>query len=163
MHFDTRSFRSVLFACIIIFTISIGIIYKNSLNKNELISSTGAITFLEKKYKEWPLRDYEKYKYIQIDSYDLPFEIFNGKDFMDFKPKICAIDELKPGDTVTIYYSKKESKKNINQSLCYIDKEGKTYYERSSQGMVVGIFCLLSSILLAAAAWFGYRKGQLTL
>jgi hypothetical protein len=162
LHFDTRSFSSVICACVFIFIVGSVSVYRNSLSKNSLMSTSGKIIFLDKNYQEWPIRNFDKYRYIKIDNYRMPFEISIGKEWDDFKPKFEAIDKLSVGDQITIYYVKNESSKGINQSVKFIDKDGKSYFERGSSGKMTGVFIILSSVIIAIASYYGYRKGHLT-
>ena len=56
------------------------------------------------KYGDLPQRDFSKYRYLKIDNFSRPFELFVGKEGGDFSPALDKIDSLKSGDEVTIYY-----------------------------------------------------------
>jgi hypothetical protein len=76
------------------------------------------------KYLDLPNRNFTKYRYIKINEYKKPFEIFVGKDPGDFKPALDKIDCVIPGDIITFYFAGENFEMNapVNRLTYYIDK-----------------------------------------
>ena len=64
-----------------------------------------------------------RYRYLKVEGYGRPFELFIGKETGDFSPELEKIDTLQPGDTVTVYYDENISIQNapVNRLAYFID------------------------------------------
>jgi hypothetical protein len=125
------------------------ILFRGVKEKIEFNKIVGQVIFLDKKYKDLPNRDFEKYRYLKIDSYSQVFEIFIGKDFGDFKPEFENIDKIQLGDKIEIFFDKdgKENEEEISRLIQYIDINNIPYYKRGSKDKIGGI--ILTSIGIA--------------
>lgn len=136
--------------------LSIGMIFyiqMNSKKKFEYEKTAGPITYLDKQLGQLPVRDMGKYRYLIVDDYEYPFEIFVGNESGDFKPKFEQIDNLKLGDTITVFYYQTEDTKNegINRFIQFIDKKNDSYFERGNSSKTLGIVVISLCVLLAIA------------
>ncbi|MEP6512809.1 MAG: hypothetical protein ABJA79_02995 [Parafilimonas sp.] len=59
---------------------------RDSQKREKYEKINGRIYLIDKHFNNLPIRDNEKYRYIQIDTYPYIFEVFIGKDWGDFKP-----------------------------------------------------------------------------
>lgn len=123
----------------------------NSKTKHEYSQSTGEVIYLNQELGNLPLRDPGKYRYLQINGYDYPFEIFVGNESGDFKPAFEQIDQLKTGDKISVYYYETDNtyQEGINRFIQFIDKDGVSYFERGDSSktfafIVIGLCLLLT-------------------
>src|SRR5688572_31445043 len=100
--------RGIIAVSILLTVMTIVYIQMNSKGKFEYEKTTGKILYLEKELGQLPVRHVGKYRYLQVDGYKYPFEIFVGNESGDFKPKFEQIDNLKPGDIITVFYYETE-------------------------------------------------------
>lgn len=96
--------RKILSICLLLSVMMGVFLFQNSKEKDEYMSVTGHIEFIENTYENHPSRNLGKYRYLILDTYPYPFELFIGKDAGDFKPKFEQIDNLKPNDLITVYF-----------------------------------------------------------
>lgn len=97
---------------------------KGDKEKSSFQSVSGTLTSIENIHERYSGKDTSKYRYIQIDNYPQPFQIFIGKSAGDFKPKFEQIDHLKVGDSLTIYFEEtyKTQHEAVNNLTYFIDK-----------------------------------------
>src|SRR5690242_18263935 len=98
------TFRGITAISIVLAIMAIFYVKNNSREKKDYAKTTGEIVYLDKHLGELPFRDVGKYRYLKLEGYEYPFEIFVGKDPGDFSPKYDQIDDLKPGDRVSVFY-----------------------------------------------------------
>ncbi|MDP9043049.1 MAG: hypothetical protein M3N30_13810 [Bacteroidota bacterium] len=93
-------------------------------SKAEFVSVRGSVEFISMKYGDLPNRDYSKYRYLKINRYSRPFELFVGKEGGDFSPDLDKIDSLKMGDIITVYYdyNYKTAPEPVNRLTYFIDR-----------------------------------------
>lgn len=123
----------------------------NSKEKFEYESTIGQITYLDKQFGQLPTRDLGKFRYLVVDSYQYPFEIFVGSEAGDFKPKFEQIDNLRLRDKVTVFYYQVENTKveGVNRFVQFIDKDNVSYFERGDSSKTIGTVVISLCILLA--------------
>jgi hypothetical protein len=133
--------RLIIVISIALSAMMIVYVHMNSKKKNEYQNSTGQITYLDKELGQLPARNKGKYRYLAVDSYEYPFEIFVGNESGDFKPKSEQIDNLKPGDTITVFFYETDNTKNegINRFIQFIDKGDNSFFERGDSSKTLGI------------------------
>lgn len=157
--------KKILFVCLSLFVMIVVFLFQNSKEKDEYLSITGYVEFMENSYKGFPKRNLGKYRYLKVDGYPYPFELFVGKDAGDFKPKFEQIDKLKQGDLVTVYYYETDNthEEQINRFVQFVDKEGVSFFEIGNVHKVLGYFMLFLIFLLAVGGYVLYKKGKITL
>lgn len=89
--------------------------------KKDYESLAGRITFFEKHYKNLPPRDAGKYRYLKLDNYTYPFEMYIDEENGVHDPKFAPVANLKPGDSITVYYYETPNTKEagVNRFLQY--------------------------------------------
>ena len=158
------NFRGILGVCILLTCFfCYYVIYMDSKGKQDYSSVTGTIISVSDKYGEMPYRHAGKFRYILIDNYQLPFEIFVGKDKGDFKPTLERIDSLKPGDVITVYgYEPGESKREgVNRNAKFIDRGNISFFEKGSSMAIMGAFLLSCPIGVVIICFVMYKKGKM--
>ncbi len=154
--------RGIIAVSIILAALMIVYIQKNSKEKSEYEKTTGQIIYLDQQLGELPLRDPGKYRYLKVEGYEYPFEIFVGKESGDFKPKFEKIDNLKPGDTVTVFYYQTENTRSvgINRFIQFIDKNNDSYFEIGDSIKTMGavIICLCALITVGGFVLWKMKK-----
>ena len=122
--------------------------------KNLFSKINGVIISLDKINDNYPGKDSSKFRYLQTDNYPKPFELFIGKDAGDFKPKFENIDNLKLGDSITVYFdeSYKTQNKPVNNLVYFIDKGLEPFFieGNSKKNLIYGIigFCAIFVLVL---------------
>ena len=155
--------RGIIAVSIAVTVIMIVYIQLESKEKLEYEKRTGQIIYLDKQLGNLPIRHLGKYRYLKIDSYKYPFEIFIGNESGDFKPKFEQIDRLILGDTITIYYYQTDAviKDEINRFVQYIDKENISYFERGNSKKTLGIVIITMCILLLISGVVLWKKKKI--
>ena len=154
--------RGIIAVSITLTVVMLFYIQLNSKEKFEYEKITGQITYLDNQLGNLPVRDFGKYRYLQIDNYKYPFEIFVGSESGDFKPKFEQIDKLELGNTVTIYFYQTDNsvKENINRFVQFIDKENISYFERGNSSKTIGgvIISICVLLLIGGVVLWKMRK-----
>lgn len=144
------SVRGVILASFVISILSILVIKENSKTKLEYLKSTGKVEFLEQIYKNLPTRDKGEFRYLKVDSYPYPFEIYKSNS----KPTQKKLDELKVGDLVDIYFYETGNtfEVGLNRYTQFLDSNGESYFIRNSFQKNTGYVLLgLCGLLLLVA------------
>ena len=138
------------------FCIVITLIYvqKGDKDRNAFQKISGTVISIDNTNERYAGKDIAKFRYIQIDIFLLPFQIFIGKSTGDFKPKYEQIDNLKAGDSVTIYFEETNKTKNdaVNNLAYFIDRGNEVVFIKGNSikvllyGLI--IFCGLLMVLL---------------
>lgn len=133
----------------------------NAKPKSEYSVIHSRINYLDQRYRDLPNRHFGKYRYLKVDAYPYPFELFIGKETGDFKPKFENIDALAVGDTVSIYgYQTPETEKEgINQHVQFIEKDGVLFFERGNAYNIIGISLIFISIGLSVFCFIQWKRG----
>jgi hypothetical protein len=114
----------------------------------------GIITSITNTNEHYPGKDSSRYRYIKIDNYPKPFEIFTGKAAGDFKAELEHIVYLSPGDVVTIYFKETANTEAaaVNNLARFIYRgEDPIFVEGNSKKMLIFAlicFCTLFSVVL---------------
>ena len=144
--------RGIIAVSILLTVMTIVYIQMNSKGKFEYEKTTGKILYLEKELGQLPVRHVGKYRYLQVDGYKYPFEIFVGNESGDFKPKFEQIDNLKPGDIITVFYYETEHTRSeaLNRFIQFIDKKNESFFERGSSSKTLGVVLICFCVLMVA-------------
>ncbi len=103
-----------------------------------------------------------KYRYLEVDNYTGIFKIFIGQDPGDFSPTYENIDQLKAGDTITIYYDETSLQKSeYNNLLQYIDKGGNPFFIKGSSDKYLGYVIIGLGILIGILLTILKKKGKI--
>ncbi len=156
LHIHTKSFR-VLLALSIVSILGVGFFIKNnSRSKNDYQQITGRLIYLDSKLGDLPYRDLGKYRYMRIEGYPYPFEIYADEQG-------ASLDSLRKGDKVTAWFYETDNtrEERINRFLQYLEENKKLYFKRTDFTANLG-YILIAMILAALWLfyWF-YKKGKL--
>lgn len=142
--------RGIIAVSIVMIVMMIVHINLMSKEKEDYDQTSGELIYLDKQLGQLPSRHMGKYRYLEVEGYEYPFEIFIGKETGDFKPKFEQIDNLRLGDTITVYYYETEYTRDegINRYIQFIDKNEDPFFERGNSGVTLGGFIILLCVLL---------------
>ena len=117
-------FIKYLISSIAIMVLGTFLFFRLGQDKNSFYIASGKLTYLSKTYKDYPNRDFEKYRYLQIENFSKIIELYIGKESGDFKPDLEKVDSLKLGDSLTVYYDNDitEEKTEISRTVYFIDR-----------------------------------------
>ena len=149
------NFRGIIAIAVGLIIMTIIYIKNNSREKKDYAKTTGEIVYLDKRLGELPSRDVGKYRYLKLQGYPYPFEIFVGKDPGDFGPKYEQIDHLQPGNIVSVFYYETDNthSEKINRYIQFIDKGEISFFERGDSQRTLGVFMIGFCGLLIAGAF----------
>ena len=122
--------RKVFLVTAMIAALALYMILLNSKEKHEYTVTKGEIQYLSKTYNQLPNRHQGKYRYLIVDGYKYPFEIYKPNSI----ETNYDIDDLKVGDVIEAYYYEINQTHEIglNRFLQYIDKDNIPHFERNS-------------------------------
>lgn len=157
------SFRIISIVFILLALLFLYLINRDSKEKNSYEAVTGRIIYYGKSLNIRPNEEAAKQRHLEIDAYPLPFDIFIGKDFGDFKPKFEQVDKLKIGDTITVYFyeTNQDFNDGINRNLQYIDKGDESYFERGSSKNAFGYGMIGFCLAMIGFCYWAYKKGKM--
>lgn len=135
----------------------------NNKPKHEYNVTTGSIVYLENQLPGISSHNSPKFRYLAINGYAYPFEIFIGKSAGDFKPKFENIDELHTGDTISVWYYETSNTKEsgINRFIQFIYKDNKPYYIRGNSSGTIGMAVIGLGVLILIIALEAYRRKKI--
>lgn len=148
-----RTLTAFSIVCIIIFVIFIN---NNSRDKRDYDKVTGKITYLDKKMGDVFVRDFGRYRYLVLDNYSFPFEIYTDEQGKRF-------DSLKKGDVITAYFYVDTTfdDDNINRHIQYVEKSGKLYFEKGNFPVLLG-YSMIGFLIVTIIFWcILYQKGKI--
>jgi hypothetical protein len=122
---------------------------KGDRERSSFQTISGILLSLQNSHERFPGKDSSKFRYLEIDNYPQPFEVFIGKGTGDFKPKYENIDKLEPGDSLTIYFEETDKTKNepVNNRAYFIDRGSTNFFIKGNaiKNWIYGlaIFCTL--------------------
>jgi len=131
-------------------------IKSNSRQKNAYPHVRGEITYLDSAMGSLPLRDLGKYRYLKIENYPYPFEIYADEQ----GPRI---DSLKKGDMVTAWFYETGNTKeeHINRFLQFLQKDNNLYFKRTDFMANLGYVIIGLSIALMFFFYTLYKKNKI--
>ena len=158
-------YKSVFSVCIIIF-LTLLLYRRADKEKESFTHIRGAVVSVEKTYQDLPSRDLGKYRYIQLDGYPVPFEVFIGKESGDFQPDLEQVDSLRVGDIVDIFYAEEDflsEQESVNRLAYFIDRDDLAIFKKGSgweKGMAYFLFSV--SFLLLVVLIYLKRVGKVS-
>ena len=138
-------FWKCIYSLMLLLVLAAGLLIRGNKTKEEFFHCEGKIEFVTETYQEYPLKNPGQYRYLKIDCYKKPFQVYVGDS-----QKL----DVQAGDVLSVYYddNEKEDAIKINRLLQYVDKNGTAVFVRSAKdkiGGIVGIiFCLVMAVLL---------------
>jgi hypothetical protein len=142
-------FKTSIISLIICIIISLIYVQKGDTERNAFENIKGIIVSINNTNELYIGKDTSKFRYVQIDNYPQPFQIFIGKSTGDFKPKFEQIDLLNIGDSISIYFEETFKTKNaaVNNLVYFIDRKSEVIFIKGNaiKGFIYGlmIFCFI--------------------
>jgi hypothetical protein len=132
------------------------LMWRNAKKKEDYDHLRGKITYLNQKLGNLPYRDVGLYRYLTIDNYQYPFEIYTDE-------QSARVDSLKTGDMVDVYfYQTGDTEKiHLNRFLQFLDKDDKPYFKRGNLIIGLGIASIAMLIALCVACYVFYKRGKM--
>lgn len=148
--------RSVLAVFTVLIIVFVVFFKRESKGKNDYEHLQGRVTFVAKRLGALPNRDFGKYRYIAIDTYPYPFELYSEE------PKI-AVDSLNAGDTVTAYFYEEQStiSEQLNRHLIYLETNNKLIYKDGDFKKTMALGMIVFILLSMAGCYILYKKGKI--
>jgi hypothetical protein len=118
-------FKQSIIALIFCIIISLIYVQRGDKGRDYFQSISGVLVGLQNTHERFPGKDSAKYRYLEIDNYPQSFQVFIGKKAGDFKPKFENIDNLKVGDSLTVYFEEtnKTNNSSVNNLAYFIDRK----------------------------------------
>ncbi len=153
------SFRGALFASILVALLGIFVIVSSSKEKEDYTKTVGRIEYLKEEFRDLPARHVGDFRYLKVENYPYHFEIYEPNS----KPAPSNIDDLKVGDTISIYYYETSDTRNVrlNRFAQFIDHKDKAHYIRNSFQKNLGFILLILSALVIILAFIFWKVGKL--
>lgn len=135
------------------FLLSLFLFSRATKNKADFTATSGVIEYLENNISLYPNKNATTFRYLKVEGYAKPFELFVGRDAGDFKPEYEQVDQLKPGDTITVYYDENlyTQKDPVNRLAYFIDRNSETIFVKGSWEKYLAYF--LAAVSLFAFLW----------
>lgn len=150
------TFRIIVAVSFVLSIIFCVVMWRDSKEMKDYDHLTGKITYLDKQLGNLPNRDMGSYRYLKIENYRYPFEIYTDEQG-------ARMDSLKTGDEVTVFFYQtgNTEQEGINRFAQFIEKNSKLYYKRGNFMITVGISMIVCLILLSVGCYFLYKKGKI--
>jgi hypothetical protein len=154
MSTDNPIFGKSMAAMIISIVFLIVYLLNAGKSKTAFTRVDGIIESIMSTNEHYPGKDSSRFRYIQIDNYPKPFEVFIGKAASDFKAELEHIEYLQPGDLVTIYFEEtaKTEAAAVNNLARFIDRGEEPIFREgnSKRSLIYGLigFCTVFSLVL---------------
>ena len=150
----------------VVFVILLGgvVFFRAGKSRKEFQHVSGVITGLHTTNQRYPTRDSVKYRYLQMDHYPKTFELFVGKDAGDFKPQFEKIDQLKAGDSISVFFDASFSRREdpMNHLAYFIDRGPEVIFIKGSGEKSLAYFIIGFSIVgMGVLAWLK-KKGKIS-
>lgn len=151
-----RSFRGITGTMLAVAFLACLLIINSSKDKKDYDKRNGTIVYFDSQYENLPLRNPGKYRYLIIDSYQYPFEIYTGDAGN-------GIDSLRVGDRINIYFYENSStyQDNLNRYTQFIDKNEKSYFARTGFQRHLGYVILGLAGLVIFSACLLLKTGKI--
>jgi hypothetical protein len=151
-------FYRSLFVIILCIGLLVYLFIRPEMPKESFTRVDGQIEYIGQTYKDLPNRHFGKYRYILIDTYYRPFELFIGKETGDFSPKYEKIDQLIKGDFISIYYDDRPEKyeEPVNRLAYFIDRNNEEIYIQGFGGKT--FYLMFGAVLILFIGFLFYLR-----
>lgn len=157
-----HNLRGVVGVLVGVILCMIWIMYVNLKSKSAYASLTSPVISLKRGTEHYRFRDNKEFRYLKIQGYKYPFEIYISND----KNKAVAntgVDAIETGDTITIYFYETDNTREagINRFVQFIDKDGKMIFKRSGIVQTVGMFTIGLCVITIIVTIELYRRKKI--
>lgn len=145
------------------FVLSGFLLVRANKGKNGFNRVSGVVEYIEGASPLYPNKNPDKYRFLKIDAYNKPFELFIGKATGDFKPRLEKLYLLLPGDSVDVYYDENFStrKEPVNRLAYFIDKGRETIFIKGNWEQYLAFFLIGLSAIILVLVIVLKRKGRI--
>jgi hypothetical protein len=154
-----------MMGCITILVLGFGILTRGQKKKEGFQRVSGSVVGIAHTMAGQSNRHEGKMRYLQVSGYSKPFELFIGKDPGDFSPAFEALDKLKTGDVVTVYYDEDETNAAdaavVNRLAQFIDQGQQPYFIRGSKDKYGGYFFISLAACMGVGLLLLKKKGTI--
>lgn len=156
-------FDIAVVSLIFCFLMSVYLFYTAVKSKLAFPSIKGVVESIGNKSSIYPNKNPDKYRYLKLEGFPKPFEIFVGKEAGDFTPALDKLDSIKPGDTLVIYYDDNPLVKNapVNRMAFFIDRGKEPVFVKGSWGKYIAYFIAAVSVLTLVWVVRLWKKGKI--
>lgn len=164
LHYYPHNLRAVIAIALFLAGWVVWKMHLDSKPKKDYNAVTGRITFFDKQYQNLPVRDFGKYRYLKIDTYAYPFEMYIDNENGTHNPKFEKVENLEAGDAITVYYYETNNTKEegINRFLQFIDKDKVQIFKRGNGSQILGTTMLGACGLLIIVAIELYKRKKIS-
>jgi hypothetical protein len=150
------TFRVVVLSSIALSIAFGALMWRDTREKKDYDHLTGKITYFGKKLGDLPIRDPGLYRYLKIDKYRYPFEIYTDDQGV-------KMDSLKKGDIITVYFYQTDDAvtEGISRFVQFVEKDNKTYFKSGDFIVIVGFTIIVMLIMLSIWCYFMYKSGKI--
>jgi hypothetical protein len=154
------SFRFYVVVSVVMMALGISLAAQRFMDRRSFDSVWGTITYLGDRWKDLPSEHPGKFRYVVVDTYPDPFELFVGKAPGDFSPAFEKIDSLTVGQRILIYYAEpSDVPEHVNRTAQFIESNGTLYFERGNAALYIGVSIVAISGLLLCFLLYSKRRG----
>jgi hypothetical protein len=134
-------FLKSLFGVATILFFGLYLTFRGVKEKKDFIHSRGQVNYYADNYSDIN-RPNGKYKYLTVDSYNRPFELYVPES--QTEKYTFKYDAIKIGDVIDIYFDENNfaADKRTNMSMRFIDKNGERIFFSNPNDTVAG-FCFI--------------------
>ncbi|RYF85688.1 MAG: hypothetical protein EON98_05890 [Chitinophagaceae bacterium] len=157
-------FSKTITGLLLSFVLSGFLLIRANKHKQDFDHVEGVIEYIEKTSPLYPNKNPDKYRFLKVDTYNKPFELFVGKASGDFKPKLERIDLLLPGDSVDIYYDENltTAKEPVNRLVYFIDRNSEAIFVKGSWEQYLAFFLIGLSLVILICVIVLKKKGRIS-
>ncbi len=146
--------------------LTLKLLYQQDKPKSEHLHIQRRIASIAKTYQDLPSRDAGKYRYLILQNFDKPLELFIGHGRFEFAPEVDKVDQLKPGDVIDVYYEDvyKEEEQSVRRGVYTIEKNDVSFYKEGDSRkplangiMGIIVLTLIGLLYLKSKGWIGER------
>lgn len=145
------------------FLISFYLFHRATKNKADFEKVEGVIEYIESSSPLSQNNNPARFRFLKVEGYARPFELFIGKEQGDFKPEINKIDALHPGDTVAVYYDENVYTQSdpVNRLVYFIDRNNEPILVKGSWEIWLAYFIGGFSVALFFGVLALKKKGKI--
>ena len=157
-------FINSLFSLSFVLILAIFLFFRANKDKSSFEKTRGKIVLFNKENGLSTNNNSSNFRYLKVDSHPKTFELFIGKDWGDFKPKFEKVDDLKIGDSVTIYFDEnfKTESDTINRLAYFIDRGQEPIFVKGSWEKYLAYFIFGSVLIILFVLVVAKRKSKIT-
>ncbi len=146
--------------------LTLKLLYQQDKPKSEHLHVQRRIASIAKTYQDLPSRDASNYRYLILQNFYKPLELFIGHGRFEFAPEVDKVDQLEPGDVIDVCYEDvyKEEEQSVRRGVYTIEKNNVPFYKEGNSRkplangiMGIIVVTLIGLLYLKPKGWIGER------